>query len=54
MSVLRKAAYIVFIIFSSLGLSHDQQINGIIFILTYFSNIISKEDNWEEKGYNHV
>lgn len=45
---------IVFIAFSNLDHSRDQQINGVIFILTYFSNIISKEYNREEKGYNQV
>lgn len=50
----KKTTYIVFITFSNLDLSQDQEINGIIVILTYFSNIISKVDNQEEKGYNHV
>lgn len=42
-------AYFVLFSFSDLDLSNDQQIDGIIVILTYFSNITTKEDNQEKQ-----
>lgn len=47
-------AYFVLFSFSNLDLSNDQQIDGIIVILTYFSNITTKEDNQEKQWYNRV